>query len=382
MKKIVYIIFVALLAAVTGPVWGQSQHTLGNIPEGWTVTADEQSVTVTNGTATITDGATVVLTPPNPAFVKSVTLTDAPAPVTGCRRITLDTVQHHFVAQDCDTLTGTLTANVKISIAAGATVTLDGVSINANGNWTSGYYAGITCEGDATLILKDGTTDTVKGFDEFYPGIYVPENSTLTIQGETLGTGKLIASSSSNGYGAGIGGGHFIHCGSILIEGGIIETTGYNSAAGIGSGFQASCGAITITGGTVEATGGNSAAGIGSGFQASCDTITITGGTVEATGGEKAAGIGSGFQASCNTITITGGTVNATGGEKAAGIGSGFSNASCGDIMITSGVTRVTATKGADATNSIGKGFAGSCGTVTIGGTQGAKTNSPYTYQP
>ncbi len=278
----------------------------------------------TMGYVVIPAGADVMITPKpegQAAMVSKLELIDKTAP--SCRRVDLSQITADSVIQDCDTLTGTLNANVKISIAASATVTLDGVSINANGNWTSGYYAGITCEGDATLILKDGTTNTVKGFDNFYPGIYVPENSTLTIQGETLGTGKLIASSSSDGFGAGIGGGHFIHCGSILIEGGIIETTGYNSAAGIGSGYQASCGAITITGGTVEATGGNKAAGIGSGFVASC-----------------------------------------------------------GDIMITSGVTRVTATKGADATNSIGKGFGGTCGTVTIGGTQGAKTNSPYTYQP
>ncbi len=336
---------------------------LDSVRTTWEVYINEASTAVhptpysdtdTMGYVIIPAGADVKITPKpegQAAMVSKLELIDKTAP--SCRRITLDTVQHHFVAQDCDTLTGTLNANVKISIADGATVTLDGVSINANGNWTSGYYAGITCEGDATLILKDDTTNTVKGFDNYYPGIYVPENSTLTIQGETLGTGKLIASSSSDGFGAGIGGGHLIHCGSILIEGGIIETTGYNSAAGIGSGFQASCGAITITGGTVEAIGGNNAAGIGSGFS----------------------------NASCNTITITGGTVEATGGEKASGIGSGFV-ASCGDIMITSGVTRVTATKGADATNSIGKGSSGSCGTVTIGGTQGAKTNSPYTYQP
>ena len=42
--------------------------------------------------------------------------------------VTTDTV-----IQDGQTLTGTLGTNVKISIADGATVTLDGVSINADG---------------------------------------------------------------------------------------------------------------------------------------------------------------------------------------------------------------------------------------------------------
>lgn len=547
------------MAAVTGPVCGQSQHTLGNIPEGWTVTADGQSVTVTNGTATITDGATVVLTPTNPAFVKSVKLVDdsplsgkfsvsatkqvqfsrgnlqatcssadgnsstqetwtwhfaehqwdyignaaannsingngsvstagtvdlfgwvgasstwegaaqygitnsteheggtdgygnaadealksdwgntigtgwrtltsdewkylfdnhtkgwstvngvngyvirpdgvstaiaasytasdwaaeeasgsvflpatgyregtevknvgshgnywssspntsevkfayrlyfsdsnldpqssyyrffgypvrlvkdAPAPTTSCtgKTINLQYVSSDTVAKDCDTLTGTLNANVKISIAAGATVTLDNVTINGTNdeNYT---WAGITCLGDATIILKDDTTNTVKGFYEEYPGIHVPVGSTLTIQGGTSGTGKLIAS--SNGFGAGIGGGWNISCGNIRIEGGIIEATGGKWAAGIGSGFFASCGDITITGGTIEATGGVYAAGIGSGYAANC-----------------------------------------------------------GDITITGGVIRVTATKGTDAPNSIGIGYGdneNTCGTVTIGGT-------------
>lgn len=40
----------------------------------------------------------------------------------------------------------------------------------------------------------------------------------------------------------------------------------------------------------------------------------------------------------------------------------------CGDINITTAVTLVTATKGSYATNSIGAGDNGTCGTVTIGG--------------
>ena len=253
-------------------------RTLGNIPDGWTVTANGDTITVTNGTAIITEGDTVVLTPTNPALVKNVTLTDAPTPTPapGCRRITLDTVQHHFVAQDCDTLTGTLGAKVKISIADGATVTLDGVSINADGNWTFSDYAGITCLGNATIILKDDTMNTVKGFYNDYPGIFVPVNSTLTIQGGTSGTGKLIAS--SNGYGAGIGGGYQIPCGNIRIEDGIIEATGGRWAAGIGSGNEASCGDIMITSGVtrVTATKGEGAPNsIGAGQNGTCGTVTI-----------------------------------------------------------------------------------------------------------
>ena len=215
---------------------------------------------------------------------------------------------------DGTTLTGTLANNVKISIAAGATVTLDGVTINGTNN-NDYEWAGITCLDNATIILKDGTTNTVKGFYEDYPGIHVPSGSTLTIQG----TGSLDAS--SNGAGAGIGGGWSISCGNIVIQGGTITAAGGQYAAGIGGGFSSECGDITISGGTVEATGGSAAAGIGSGFW----------------------------------------------GE-------------CGDITITGAMTSVTATRSANAPYSIGAGKGGSCGTVTIGGVPGAITNSLYTY--
>jgi hypothetical protein len=65
----------------------------------------------------------------------------------------------------------------------------------------------------------------------------------------------------------------------------------------------------------------------------------------------------------------------------AAGIGSGYYG-SCGTVTITDGVTSVTATKGSNAQHSIGAGGEGSCDTVTVGGNTGAKSESPYTYQP
>ncbi len=214
--------------------------------------------------------------------------------------VNLSTKSTAYTASNGETLTGTLASNVKISIADGATVILHNVNINGSGTWTTGNYAGITCEGDATIILSG--TNSVKGFYDDYPGIYVPKNKTVTIQG----TGSLTAS--SNGTGAGIGG---------------------------GIGFD--CGNITITGGNITATGGNGRPGIG--------------------GGTKA----------CGNITITGGTITATGGNAAAGIG-GSNTGNCGDITITSGVTRVTATKGNNISpNSIGAGAYGTCGTVKFG---------------
>jgi hypothetical protein len=249
--------------------------------------------------------------------------------------ISLPNATAPITAENGTTLGGTLGSNVKISAADGATVTLSGVSINANGGWTTGDYAGITCLGDATLILQG--ENSVKGFNANYPGIqpakqeeYEGDKYTLTIQG----SGSLNAS--SNGSGAGIGG----RCDHVVINSGIIN-----------------------------ATGGNNAAGIGGDSRGTCYSVTINGGTITATGGTDAAGIGSNGGGGCGAITINGGTVTATGGTNAAGIGSGY-DGDCGDITIANTVTSVTATKGTSAYNSIGKGYKSvTCGTITIGGT-------------
>lgn len=228
--------------------------------------------------------------------------------------VNLSTLTSGYMVKNGQTLTGTLESKVKISITDGATVTLDGVTINGTNDYDY-KWAGITCEGNATIILKG--TNTVRGFYSNYPGVRVLKDKTLTIKGN----GTLTVS--SNGYGAGIGGGFNYAGGNIVIEGGIINATGGNSA-----------------------------------------------------------GIGCGYDSSCGNITISGGTINATGGVSAAGIGSS-NYGSCGNITITNGVTSVTATKGKYAPYSIGEGEYGTCGTVTIGGkvTGNIKT-SPYTYKP
>lgn len=249
----------------------------------------------------------------------------------------LSTISADYEAKNGETLTGTLTNNVKISIADGATVTLKNVNITNLGddcNW-----AGINCPGDATLVLE-GTNEVCAGRDgsgyNNYPGIWIAPNKTLTIQG----AGNLTAySDKTYPYGAGIGGGFGIPCGNIVINSGNITATGGDDAAGIGAG-----------GGT-----------------GSCGNITISGGTVEATGGGNGAGIGGGYGNACGNITISGGTVSATGGGSAAGIGGGSMNGVCGTITIKSTVTSVTATKGGQyAPYSIGRGYNGTAISVTI----------------
>lgn len=269
----------------------------------------------------------------------------------------LSTITENYEAKNGETLTGTLTNNVKISIADGATVTLKDVTITNLGDDCD--WAGINCPGDATLVLE-GTNEVCAGKDDYgfinYPGIWIAPNKTLTIQG----AGNLTAYS----------GGPY---------------PDYPYGAGIGGGFKISCGNIVINSGTITATGGYDAAGIGiGGGDGSCGNITINGGTITATGDGGGAGIGGGYGNACGNITISGGTVSATGGYYAAGIGGGRSNGACGTITIKSTVTSVTATKGSDAPNSIGSGGEnGTAITVTIGGTvTGNITTSPYTYQP
>lgn len=113
--------------------------------------------------------------------------------------------------------------------------------------------------------------------------------------------------------------------------------------AGIGSGYYSDFGKITINVGTITANGSKNSAGLGTGYRSSCSNIVINGGRVSVTGGEWAAGLGSGLVTKCGDITVNGGRVSATGGQGAPGIGTGYNASSCGNITITSDVTKVTA---------------------------------------
>ena len=107
-------------------------------------------------------------------------------------------------------------------------------------------------------------------------------------------------------------------------------------------------------------------------------TLTITGtGSLTAKGGKDGPCFGAyksgNTDYTCGEIIISGGILDLTGGNNkngrgAAAIGTG-NGGTCGNITITEGVTRLTATKIGRATHSIGTGTGGSCGTITIGGT-------------
>ena len=67
--------------------------------------------------------------------------------------VTLTSSTGEITLTDGQTLTGTGGADTHVTIDDGATVTLDNVSITSG---TSHNWAGITCSGDATIILASG----------------------------------------------------------------------------------------------------------------------------------------------------------------------------------------------------------------------------------
>ena len=234
-----------------------------------------------------------------------------------------------YKAQDGDIFFGLAGEDTHITVADGATITLRNAAIvNIS---TSNSWAGITLLGDATIILM-GSSE-VKGGDENYPGILVPENSTLRIKG----SGSLTVS--SNGSGAGIGGRLQHSCGNIIIDGGNITAKGSYGGAGIGGSTQGSCGNITINNGIITATGGRSLPGIGGSSQGSCGNITINRGNITAKGGDSAAGIGTGLQGSRNTNM---------------------------DITIKNTVDKITVIRGDSAPDYIGAGVQGEIRSVNI----------------
>ena len=426
MRQNKLLLLLVLLVAVVSGAWAQEQP------------ATKYKITVAEGTEDVGNwnvpkeaaaGSSVTVTYNGEKKVKSVKAVKVANVWDGdLSKLTAESTPEYATATDGMTITGTLGANVKVSIAAGATVTLDNVVIlGEHTGDLNNMWAGLTCLGNATIILKDGTVNTVRGFHDHFPAIYIPgdrhnpaNNKTLIIKGGELGSGRLVAR--NNGHAAGIGGVKSdeslnqlaLSAGNIEIQGGVIQATAGEYCAAIGAAASDTCGYIRISGGEIQAEGVQYGVGIGCGAgmnvpggSAQCGDITITGGKIMAFGTGGAAigncsagvcgnitisggtvlaygegygcpGIGSGyketedFQTRCGNITISGGAVEANGGYKAPGIGSGGSgdqSGTCGSITITSGVTEVVAKMGQSTTNSIGPAEeGGKCGTVTIGG--------------
>lgn len=177
--------------------------------------------------------------------------------------------------------------------------------------WSSGWYVlasdvtfskTINVTGDVHLVLSDGCTLTLD------VGIRVLEGNSLTIYGQSDGSGKLIATTAS-AYAA-IGGHGAAGAGSITINGGIVtaiaEGNASGSGAGIGGGTWNAGGTVTINGGTVIASSARGG-GIGAGAWNSEGTVIINGGNVKASS-VKASSVtdGNGNAVSLQTFSLDG----------------------------------------------------------------------------
>ena len=261
--------------------------------------------------------------------------------------IDLSTVTSDLTLNDGDVVTGKLTAQVKISIDDGATVTFKGDTIKG-AIAMENPWPGIICKGNATIVLADGTTNIVSPFGDCYPGIYVPVGKTLNIRGNTgelrvrgSRAAAIGGGSASVGYGIGIKYYDNVDCGNILIEGGVILATASMEAASIGAGTDAKCGDITITGGKIIARATDGPA-IGSVSGGSCRRIVIRGAIIEATTSwDQSPAIGSSGwmgKGKFEEISITSGitSLKATGGNGTTipPIGKGADDTDSGDVNI------------------------------------------------
>ena len=158
------------------------------------------------------------------------------------------------------------------------TITLNGEGINltlkdANISVSSGN--GIDITSGSPTICVEGTNNTVKSSSG--TGIYVAENSTVTITGDNRDDKLTVTGGESS---SGIGGyplgtyNTYANCGNILIQRITLTASGSDNsgavAPGIGSAGNAACGTITIDNAAVYAHGGTAtnqfAPGIGCGY--------------------------------------------------------------------------------------------------------------------
>ena len=254
--------------------------------------------------------------------------------------VDLSKVESNFTAQNGMTLTGKLKANLNVTVAPDAIVTLKDVTIDAGPN-----QPGIICLGTASINIEG--ENNVKGA----PGV--------TVQYDKADSNRRI-----------------------MIKGsGKLNATGYDNAAGIGSAYGTSCARIFL-GANITATGGKNAAGIGAGMgdpehPSYCDAVYFSENEITATGGENAAGIGAGYgivesvptrtfkgSSVCSLVVVKGGSVKAVGGANCPGMGIGCNDKASSDpfqigsrcdiIRITAAAKKVEIIKGEGATYSIG----------------------------
>ncbi|MEA4994133.1 MAG: Ig-like domain-containing protein [Oscillibacter sp.] len=205
---------------------------------------------------------------------------------------------------------------------------------------SSGWYAAqgsltltnLSVSGNVRLILTDGCTLTVNGTDH-NAAVKVSGGNSLTVYGQTLGTGKLTATSAGRGAGIGGNGGNDRQstangedCGTITINGGTVTTNRIGGGDGGDMIFLTSFrggggGALNINGGTVTVSGriggGDGSDGadilVAGGNGGNGSSLTIRGGNVSVAGKIGGGAAGSGYYRNPIFGTITYGTAGGAG---------------------------------------------------------------------
>ena len=175
----------------------------------------------------------------------------------------------------------------------------------------------ITVTGNVHLILADGCNLTAS------KGINVSAGNSLSIYGQTDGSGALEATRDS--YNAGIGGGYNGSGGEVTIYGGTVTATGYSGAGiGIGNGGHAFIIASSDTGDAISDQSGNSnwsgvifegdEGGLVYGSPITLTTdATIPAGKTLTVGEDKTLTIGKGVTLTNNGKIVNYGTIDGTG---------------------------------------------------------------------
>ena len=218
---------------------------------------------------------------------------------------------------------------------------------NTTTTLTTGWYVvqgnvsttNLTVNGHVSIILADGSTLVANSTGD-HAAVRVKSGNSLSLFGQTLGTGSLNAASSGRGAGIGGNGGESSDgesCGAVTLYGANVTTTSMGGGTGSLTAFSTydggSGGTITINGGKVIVSGriggGDGGAGV-PGFVVGGDggsgsALRITGGTITVSGkiGGGSAGVGSGMfgttglAGAAGTCVITGGSLKAASMQPA-----------------------------------------------------------------
>ena len=175
----------------------------------------------------------------------------------------------------------------------------------------------LTVAGDVKIVLRDGKTMTITSGENNKAGVSVADGYSLSIYGQSAGTGTL--NTKGNWYGAGIGGNNGVKGGTVTINGGTVIATSGKDAAGIGGGLDADGGMVVINGGNVTVTSNNDGAGIGGGKNGAGGTLTVNGGSVSVQGyqyGTTSPGVGGGVGATQHGKLYVGDYVSVMAGNR------------------------------------------------------------------